>query len=94
MVCDDLAIVFRDHGSNVPVLGKKTTQRTATRTTIEPNGNFFGGIHIGRREEPEEEFTSLVGGTGDGKESSIRLANIKVNIRKGRTIDDKLCSCG
>lgn len=44
---------------------------------------------VGRRKEPEEEFIGLVGLVADGEITSVRFANIKVDLGESGAIDVK-----
>jgi hypothetical protein len=48
--------------------------------TVQPNGDLVIRIWVLGREEPEVQFRGLIGGAADGQKTSVRLANIEVNI--------------
>ena len=89
-------VLDRSKSASLPgegtVLGQQSTEGTATRASIEPDGDLLLRVGVGGGEEPEEKLASLIGVARDGKKTSIALTDIEVDIWDGGTIDDELLS--
>ena len=51
--------------------------------TVQPDSDLVISIWVLRGEEPEVELGGLVGSLADGEETSVRLANVEVDIGNG-----------
>ena len=54
--------------------------------------NLIAGLGILRGEEPEEQ--AAVAGGRVGKETGVGLANVEIDLRNARAIDQKFCDVG
>ena len=90
-------VLDRSKSASLPgegtVLGQQTTEGTATRASIEPDGDLLLRVGVGGGEEPEEKLAGLIGVARDGEKASIALTDIEVDIWDGGTVDDELLSC-
>lgn len=76
-----LCVVYRESASERG--GKNTT----TYAAVEPNDNLLVGVGVRGRLEPKVELVRAVQVLRDGHLAGIRLANVKVDIGNGRSVD-------
>ena len=65
------------------------SMRWVTRAYVEPDQDFFTSRWIRRWEEPEIQLASI-GRAGDGNQTGVRLANVKIDVRNRSAIDGVL----
>lgn len=81
-----LCVVYRESASERGG-GRREKKNTATYAAVEPNDNLLVGVGVRGRLEPKVELVRAVQVLRDGHLAGIRLANVKVDIGNGRSVD-------